>query len=131
MFHINEKYLANEKRNIIEKIKNNEPLRQILRHRQNPITRELDNYFRPGSIKHELHKRTWIPNGKYIVKRHYYYANPGLGFNYERNNVEQLKDIIELEKEKAKNKKNTDFLDYFFMEENQYIITIEFCSNCK
>ena len=126
MFHINEKYLGNEKRKIIELTKKNEIRRQALRNKQHPITRELDNYFRP-----DFHERPWFPNGKYIVKRHYYYANPGLGYNYERDNVKQLKNILELENEKSKKKKNNEFLEYLFMEENQYIITIEFCSNCK
>ena len=100
MFHINEKYLGNEKRKIIELTKKNEIRRQALRNKQHPITRELDNYFRP-----DFHERPWFPNGKYIVKRHYYYANPGLGYNYERDNVKQLKNILELENEKSKKKK--------------------------
>ena len=127
MFRIDERYSGKEKRKIIDKIKKNEPERQRIRKIQHPISRELDNYFQPS-----LHERGWFPNGKYIVKRHYYYANPGLGCNYERNNVEQLKDLIELQKEKVTKKPNEQkFIEYSFMEENQYIITIEFCSNCK
>ena len=127
MFRIDERYSGKERRKIIEKIKKNEPARQRIRKSQHPISRELDNYFQP-----KLHERGWFPNGKYIVKRHYYYANPGLGCNYERNNVEQLKDLIELQQEKLKKKPNEQkFIEYSFMDENQYIITIEFCSNCK
>ena len=126
MFRIDERYSGKEKRKIIEKIRKNEPERQKLRKRQHPISRELDNYFQP-----KLHERGWFPNGKYIVKRYYYYANPGLGCNYEKNNVEQLKDLIELQQEKIQKKTNHKFIDYSYMEDNQYVITIEFCSNCK
>ena len=126
MFRIDERYSGKEKRKIIEKTRKNEPLRQKLRKKQHPVSRELDNYFQP-----KLHERGWFPNGKYIVKRHYYYANPGLGCNYEKNNVEQLKDLIELQNEKSQKKTNYKFIDYSFMQENQYMITIEFCSNCK
>jgi hypothetical protein len=126
MFHISERYTGKEKRKIIQKTKKNEPERQRLRKKQHPVSRELDNYFQP-----KLHERGWFPNGKYIVKRHYYYANPGLGCNYEKNNVEQLKDLIEVQKEKQKKKNKQKFIDYSYVDESQYIITIEFCSNCK
>ena len=126
MFRTSEKYSGYDRRKYIEKTKKNEPLRQTLRKIKHPISRELDNYFKP-----ELHERGWFPNGKYIVKRFYYYANPGLGCNYEKNNVEQLKDLMELQKEKLKKKSKQEFIDYKYMNENQYIITIEYCSNCK
>ena len=101
MFRIDERYTGREQRKIINKIKNNEPARQNLRKMRHPISREMDNYFQP-----KLHERAWFPNGKYIVKRHYYYANPGLGCNYERNNVEQLKELIDVQKEKLAKKIN-------------------------
>ena len=126
MFRIDDKYSGKEKRKFIEKTRKNEPMRQKLRKIQHPISRELDNYFQP-----KLHERGWYPNGKYRVKQYYYYANPGLGCNYERNNVEQLKDLLELQKEKISKKKEQTFIDYEYMQDNQYIITIEFCSNCK
>ncbi len=126
MFRIDERYTGKEKRKIIEKIRKNEPERQKLRKKQHPVSRELDNYFQP-----KLHERGWFPNGRYIVKRYYYYANPGLGCNYEKNNVEQLKDLIEVQKEKLTKKSKQMFVDYSYMDENQYIVTIEFCSNCK
>ena len=105
MFRTSEKYSGYDRRKYIEKTKKNEPLRQTLRKIKHPISRELDNYFKP-----ELHERGWFPNGKYIVKRFYYYANPGLGCNYEKNNVEQLKDLMELQKEKLKKKVNKNLL---------------------
>ena len=79
--------------------KKGENFRQIYRKKIHPISRELDNYYKPS-----LHKRSWFPNGKYIVKRYYYYANPGLGCNYEKNNIEQLKDLIEFQNDKLKMK---------------------------
>jgi hypothetical protein len=36
-----------------------------------------------------------------------------------------------LQEEKSKKKAKQDFIDYKFISENQYIVTIEFCSNCK
>ena len=126
MFRIDERYTGREQKKIIEKIRNNEPARQNLRKLRHPVSREIDNYFQP-----KLHQRGWFPNGKYIVKRYYYYANPGLGCNYERNNVEQLKDLIDVQKEKLAKKNKQSFIDFKYMDENQYLITIEFCSNCK
>ena len=125
MFRISEKYSGLEKKKLIEK-KKDEEYRQNYRKKNHQISRELDNYFFP-----KLHKRGWFPNGKYIVKQHYYYANPGLGYHYEKKNVDQLKDLIILQEEKSKKKSKQDFIDYKFISENQYIITIEFCSNCK
>jgi hypothetical protein len=126
MYRIDDKYSGKEKRKLLEKTRKNEPMRQQLRKIQHPVSRELDNYFQP-----KLHERGWYPNGKYRVKQYYYYANPGLGYNYEKNNVEQLKDLLELQKEKLLKQKEQYFIDFEYMEENQYIITIEFCSNCK
>ena len=125
MFRISEKYSGLEKKKLIEK-KKDEQYRQNYRKKNHQISRELDNYFFP-----KLHSRGWFPNGKYIVKQHYYYANPGLGYHYERKNVDQLKDLIVLQEEKAKKKAKQEFVDYKFISDNQYIVTIEFCSNCK
>ena len=125
MFRISDKYSGLEKRKLIDK-KKDEEYRQNYRKKNHEISRELDNYFFP-----KLHKRGWFPNGKYIVKQHYYYANPGLGYHYERKNVDQLKDLIKLQEEKSKKRAKQDFVDYKFISDNQYIVTIEFCSNCK
>ena len=125
MFRISEKYSGLEKKKLIEK-KKDEEYRQNYRKKNHQISRELDNYFFP-----KLHSRGWFPNGKYIVKQHYYYANPGLGYHYEKRNVDQLKDLIILQEEKAKKKAKQDFIDYKYISDNQYIVTIEFCSNCK
>ena len=125
MFHIDEKYSGKEKRNSIGFFKGKELERQKLRQKLHPITRDLDNYF-----YHKLHKRGWWPNGLFLRKQYYYYAKPGLGYFYEKNNVEQLKDLGELKKEKKKNLLK-NFVEYNFIEDNQYIITIEYCSNCQ
>ena len=125
MFHIDEKYSGKEKRNSIGFFHKNEPERQKLRKKLHPITRELDNFF-----NHKLHQRGWWPNGLFLRKQYYYYAQPGLGCYYEKNNVEQLKDLGELKKETKKNiLKN--FIEYNYVEDNQYVITIEYCSNCE
>ena len=125
MFHIDEKYSGKDKRNSIGFLRGKELERQKLRKKLHPITRDLDNYFH-----HKLHKRGWWPNGLFLRKQYYYYAKPGLGCYYEKNNVEQLKDLRELKKETKKNiLKN--FIEYNYIEDNQYVITIEYCSNCE
>ena len=125
MFHIDERYSGKEKRNSIGFYKGKELDRQKLRKKLHPITRELDNYFH-----HKLHKRGWWPNGLFLRKQYYYYAQPGLGCFYEKNNVEQLRDLGELKKETKKNLLK-NFVEYNYIEDNQYIITIEYCSNCE
>ena len=125
MYKISEKYSGTERRKIIEKSKDKAE-RNRLRRQKNPITRELDNYF-----KFEPHKRVWYPNGLYILKKPYYYAEPGLGHFYEKNNIEELMDIRKLKEEKERKVKTNNFIDFTFMQENQFIITIEYCSNCK
>jgi len=125
MFHIDDRYSGKEKRNSIGYLRKNELERQKLRKKLHPITRELDNFF-----NHKLHQRGWWPNGLFLRKQYYYYAKPGLGCYYEKNNVEQLKDLGELKKETKKNiLKN--FIEYNYIEDNQYVITIEYCSNCE
>ena len=125
MFRISEKYSGVEQRKIIE-ISKDKNKRNKLRRQKNPITRELDNYF-----KYEPHKRVWYPNGLYLLKRPYYYAEPGLGHFYEKNNIEELMDLRKLKEEKGKKVKTNNFIDFTFLQENQFIITIEYCSNCK
>ena len=125
MFNISDKYSGKEKRNSIGYFRNREKERQELRKKLHPISRDLDNYFH--SV---LHKRGWWPNGLFTRKKYYYYADPGLGCFYEKNNVEQLKDLRELKNETKKNKLKS-FIEYSYIEENQYAITIEYCSNCQ
>ena len=123
MFQINEKYSGEDKKKTIGYLKEEE--RQNLRKRQHPVSRELDNYYHTI-----LHKRGWWPNGLFIRKKYYYFADPGLGCFYEKNNVEQLKDLRELKKESNKHKLK-EFIEYQYIEDNQYAITIEYCSNCE
>ena len=124
MFQIDEKYSGKEKRKTIGYFKGREIERQNFRKKLHPVSRELDNYFC------NLHKKAWWPNGTFIRKKCYYYAEPGLGYFYEKHNVEQLKDLRELKKETKKNKLKS-FVEYNYIEDNQYTITIEYCSNCE
>ena len=123
MFQIDDKYSGKDKKNTIGYLKERE--RQKLRKKQHPISRELDNNYQV-----KLHKRSWWPNGTFIRKKIYYFADPGLGYFYEKNNVEQLKDLREIKKELSK-KKLKEFIEYRYIDENQYAITIEYCSNCE
>ena len=90
------------------------------------VTNPIPNYYSP-----ECHKRSWWPNGQYIVKRRYNYTQTGLEHFYEKNNVEQLKPIDT----EQKAKKDLDYLKPFLEYENvtpgNYIITIEYCSSCE
>ena len=125
MFNISDKYSGKEKRKTIGYYKGREKARQDLRKKLHPVSRDLDNYF--NSVFHE---RGWWPNGLFRRKKYYYYADPGLGCFYEKNNVEQLKDLRELKNETKKNKLKS-FIEYSYIEDNQYAITIEYCSNCE
>ena len=125
MFHIDEKYSGLEKRKTIGYFKGKELERQELRKKLHPISRDIDNYFHSG-----IHKKAWWPNGLFRRKKYYYYAEPGLGCFYENNNVEQLKDLRELQNDSKKDKLK-NFIEYNYIEDNQYAITIEYCSNCE
>ena len=124
MFRVSEKYSGTEQRKVNKNSKNIK-LRNNMRKKKNPVTRELDNYFSNN------HDRVWYPNGVYKVIKPYYYAEPGLGHFYEKNNVEELMDLRKLKEEKEKKVKTNNFIDFTFLQENQFIITIEYCSNCK
>ena len=91
------------------------------------VTNPIPNYFSPNC----KHKRSWWPNGQYIIKRRYDYTPIGLEHYYEKNNVEQLR-TIETEQ---KGKKDSDYLNQFLEYENvtpgNFIITIEYCSSCE
>ena len=104
-----------------------EDKRQIIRKKNDNISNHLYNYYFP-----KFHKRSWWPNGEYIIKRRYKYTGIGLEHIYEKNNVEQLKTIENNEK---KLKKEADYLkdfpEYDNLKQNQYIITIEHCSSCE
>ena len=101
--------------------------RQIIRKKNNNISNQMDNYFFP-----KFHKRSWWPNGEYIIKKRYNYTGIGLNHIYEKNNVEQLKTI---ENKEMKEKKDSDYLkdfsEYNNLKPNEYIITIEHCSSCE
>ena len=89
------------------------------------VTNPIANYYSP-----ECHKRSWWPNGKYIVKKRYNYTNIGLEHFYEKNNVEQLKPIDTEEKSK-KDSELTTFLEYENVAPGNFIISIEYCSSCE
>ena len=121
MYKIDEKYSGKEKRKTIGYLKEED--RQILRKKEHNVSRILDNYFHP-----KFHERAWWPNGIFLRKKYYDYDDSGLGYFYEKNNVEQLKNILEVTK--IKKNKLQDFIEYQYLEENQFSITIEYCANC-
>lgn len=104
-----------------------EPKKQMFRKKFYIVSNPLDNYFHP-----KLHKRSWWPNGYFQVKRRYCYGETGLQYFYEKNNVEQLKDLNSEENTKQKEQKDfiKQFNEYEYARDNEYIITIEYCANC-
>ena len=104
-----------------------EDKRQLLRKKTNNFSNQIDNYYFP-----KYHKRSWWPNGEYIIKRRYNYTGIGLEHIYEKNNVEQLKTIEDKdEKEKKDADYLKDFTEYNNLKPNEYIITIEHCASCE
>ena len=123
MFTINEKYSGNDKKEGIEKFKKND---QGYRKKQHPISRDLYRYF-----NQKLHKGYWNLNGLYKRNKYYYYIGPSLGFidkegNKRYDKSEQNKGKININKGQIKS-----FPEYDFIDENQYEIIIEYCSNCE
>ena len=97
------------------------------------VTNQVPNYYSP-----KFHKRSWWPNGKYLIKRRYNYTQSGLEHYYEKNNVEQLNpiknsDLYEMKKERVlrKEDKLQDFKEYDNISPGNFIITIEYCSSCE
>ena len=123
MFNISEKYSGKDKKEALDKFKSND---QDYRKKIHPISRDLYRYYNP-----HLHNTIWNPNGLLKRNKYYYFIGPSNGFidkegnkRYEKNEIN--KDIINLKKEKI-----TSFPEYKFIEENQYEIIIEYCSNCQ
>ena len=88
---IDEKYSGKEKKKTVGFLKEKE--KQELRKKNNNISRILANYYDP-----KIHSRAWFPSGIFHRKKYYYYEDSGLGYFYEKNNVEQLKSISETKK---------------------------------
>ena len=123
MDKIDSKYSGKDKRNTQGYLKEKE--KQELRKKENNVSRVLDNYYWPN-----LHNRAWFPNGLYIIKKKYSYADSGLWYFDEKNNVEQLKDIREKD-DKTKKKYEQHYVEYNYLEPNQFTVTIEYCANCE
>ena len=123
MFTISEKYSGKDKKEAIENFKKND---QGYRKKLHPISRDLYRYF-----NQKLHIGYWNLNGLYKRNKYYYYIGPSLGFidkegNKRYDKSEQNKGKININKGKIKS-----FPEYDFIEENQYEIIIEYCSNCE
>ena len=123
MFTISEKYSGKDKKEAIENFKKND---QGYRKKLHPISRDLYRYF-----NQKLHLGYWNLNGLYKRNKYYYYIGPSLGFidkegNKRYDKSEQNKGKININKGKIKS-----FPEYDFIEENQYEIIIEYCSNCE
>ena len=90
------------------------------------VSNFLDNY------RHQYHNRAWYPSGKYQVKTRYNYTESGLEHVYEKNNVEQLKPIDLISKDKKNlNIISESFIETLKLKEGEYIIIIEYCSSCE
>ena len=106
--------------------------RQIFLKNLFKVTNQVPNYYSP-----EYHKRSWWPNGKYLIKRRYNYTQTGLEHYYEKNNVEQLNpiknsDLNEMRNARLKKEDSLkDFKEYNDIVKGNYIIVIEYCSSCE
>ena len=90
------------------------------------VTNPIPNYFSPES----KHKRSWWPNGQYLIKRRYNYTPIGLEHYYEKNNVLEMRPTDTEVKEKKEEDSN-NLLEYENVAPGNFIITIEYCSSCE
>ena len=123
MFNISEKYSGEDKKEAIKKFKLKD---QSYRKRIHPITRELYRYF-----NQKFHLTNWNPNGLYQKNKYYYYIGPSLGFIDKEGNKKYDKVDSNLDKLNKNKEKIKIFPEFNFMEDNQYKIIIEYCSNCE
>ena len=94
------------------------------------VTNQIPNYFNPKSFK-KGHKRSWWPNGQYLIKRRYNYTPIGLEHYYEYNNVEELRPIDTELKENKDSDISINPLEFENVAPGNFIITIEYCSSCE
>ena len=108
--------------------KKKEDKRQEYIKKMNLVTNQINNYFYP-----KCHKRSWWPNGLYIVKHRYNYTKHGLEHIYEKNNVEELKPIepLILNNKKKDYEYINKFIEYENINPGNFLITIEYCSSCE
>ena len=123
MFNISEKYSGKDKKEAIRKFKLKD---QEYRKKIHPVTRELYRYF-----NQKFHISNWNPNGLYQRNKYYYFIGPSLGFIDKEGNKRYDKTELNRERAKSNQKKIKIFPEFNFMEDNQYKIIIEYCSNCE
>ena len=123
MFNISEKYSGKDKKEAIKKFKLKD---QEYRKKIHPVTRELYRYF-----NQKVHISNWNPNGLYERNKYYYFVGPSLGFIDKEGNRRYDKTELNREKTKSNQKKIKLFPEFNYMEDNQYKIIIEYCSNCE
>ena len=98
---------------------NNENKRQIIRKKIENSSRKLYGYYNS-----KIHQNFWKTSGHIQKKFEYIYDDTGLGYNLNYGNNNKCL-------EKNSNKiKQTHFLEFDNLENNDVIITIEHCSNC-
>ena len=98
---------------------NNENKRQIIRKKIENSSRKLYGYYNS-----KIHQNFWKTSGRIQKKFEYIYDDTGLGYNLNYGNNNKCS-------EKNSNKiKQTHFLEFDNLENNDVIITIEHCSNC-
>ena len=123
MFSIPEKYLGDEKKEAIKKFKLKD---QAYRKKVHPISRELYRYY-----NQKFHTSVWNPNGLYQRNKYYYFVGPSLGFIDKEGNKRYDKSEQNKVKTCLKKSQIKSFPEYDYLEDNQYEIIIEYCSNCE
>ena len=100
---------------------NNESKQQIIRKQLEKSSRLLDGYYNP-----KIHPKKWQSSGQVSEKNKYIYDQSGLAFNMSQTNSKSTFDNSSL-----KSKEQKHFLEFDYLENNDIIIAIEYCSNCE
>jgi len=100
---------------------NNDSKQQIIRKQLEKSSRLLDGYYNP-----KIHPKKWQSSGQVNEKNKYIYDQSGLAFNMSQTNSKSTFDNSSL-----KSKEQKHFLEFDYLENNDIIIVIEYCSNCE
>ena len=99
----------------------NDSKQQIIRKQIEKSSRLLDGYYNP-----KIHPKKWQSGGQINEKNKYIYDESGLVFNISQTNSKSTFDNSSL-----KSKEQKHFLEFDYLENNDILIVIEYCSNCE
>jgi hypothetical protein len=99
----------------------NDSKQQVIRKQIEKSSRLLDGYYNP-----KIHPKKWQSGGQVNEKNKYIYDESGLVFNISQTNSKSTFDNSSL-----KSKEQKHFLEFDYLENNDILIVIEYCSNCE